>query len=113
MLHPTAIQVQTHLLNKKLSLDRDVNARAMDKQGAEVMAILKKAKADKKKLALKIRPVNKAVDLAAATIAYLESGGGKKKSKKKGAAKDLERDVDVWADMEKMNEEEEEQAPAA
>ncbi|GAQ92918.1 hypothetical protein KFL_012010030 [Klebsormidium nitens] len=109
----TCLVVQTHLLNKKLSLDRDVNARAMDKQAAEVMAILKKAKADKKKLALKIRPVDKAVDLAAATIAYLESGGGKKKSKKKGSPKNLERDVDVWEDMEKMNEEEEEQAPAA
>lgn len=76
------------------------------------MAYLKKAKADKKKRAMKIRPVNKAVDLAAATIAYLKSGGGKKKSKKKGAAKDLERDVDVWADMEKMNKAEEERVNA-
>lgn len=101
-----------HLLDKKLSQDRDVNAKAMDMHGREVFAAIKKGKTAKKKMSLKIRPVNKSVDLAAATKAFLEDGGGKKKGRKKGGGRNLERDVDVWDEMEKLNEEEEETVTA-
>lgn len=96
------LQVETHLQNKSLAIDRAVNAKAMDKHGVEVVKVLVAAKKAKKMMAFKKREVNKAVDLAAATKAFMAEGGGKKKGKKK-RGQDLERDDDVWDAMDKFN----------
>lgn len=110
---PYVLQVETHLQDKSLAIDRDVNAKAMDKHGAEVMKVLKAAKKAKKPMSFKMRDVNKAVDLASATKAFMADGGGKKKGKKKRGAQELERDTDVWDEMDKFNDPEETEVEAA
>lgn len=70
------------LQDKKLSIDRDVNARLLDTVGVEVGKIMAAAKKAKKTLGVEIRKIDTNINLATATVAYIKTGGGKKKGKK-------------------------------
>ena len=101
------VQVEKMLLDKKLSIDRDVNAKLLATVGVEVRKVMSAAKKAKKTMAVKIRKVDTSINLATATMAYISTGGGKKKGKKLGKV-DAEREpAAFWDDFEKSEGEEE------
>ena len=59
------------LQDKKLSIDRDVNARLLATVGKEVRTVMAAAKKAKKTMAVKIRKVDNSINLATATMAYI------------------------------------------
>lgn len=89
------MQVEEHLKDKKLSIDREVNARLMDRYGRQVGQMLGAAKKAKRKMRLQIRKIDMNVDLAAATEAFMRLK--KNKPKKSAAKKHVEREnLDFW-----------------
>jgi hypothetical protein len=93
------MQVENLLMGKSFSIDRNINAKAMDAHGAKVAKTLMDAQKKKKKMTVRLRPISKNVTLAVMTRAYMEDGGGKKKGKKGKKAESADRDPDVWADF--------------
>jgi hypothetical protein len=98
------MQVENLLTGKSFSIDRNINAKAIDAHGAKVAKTLM----DAQKKTVRLRPISKNVTPAVITRAYMEDGGGKKKGKKGKKAKSADRDPDVWADFAQF----EQQAPA-
>lgn len=102
----TVLQVEEHLKDKKLNIDRDVNAMLMDKYGRQVGLVMKEAKKAKKTLRLKLRKMDMNLDLAAATEAFMMQ----KKSKQRKAKDKPEvarENIDFWqtlGDSDKENE---------
>jgi hypothetical protein len=78
------------LHGKASSINRNHNAKAMEKHAKEVNVILGAAKKEKKKLTVKIRPVSSTVTLTDATRAFMLEAP-RKKSKKKVTASKLAR----------------------
>jgi hypothetical protein len=92
------MHVESFLTGKSFSIDRNINAKAMDTHGAKVAKTLMDAqKKKKKKMTVRLRPSSQNVTLAVITRAYMNDGGGKKKGKKGKKAESAERDPDVWA----------------
>jgi hypothetical protein len=102
------MQVESFLTGKSFSIDRNINAKAMDTHGAKVAKTLMDAQKKKKKMTVRLRPISKNVTLAVIIRAYMEDGGGKKKGKKGKKAESADRDPDVWAGFAQF----EQQAPA-
>jgi hypothetical protein len=94
--------VDYFLHGKAFSINRNHNAKAMEKHAKEVSAILGAAKKAKKKITVKIRPISPTLTLADATRAFMLEGP-RKKSKKKVAASNLARNesaFDAFAEFE-------------
>jgi hypothetical protein len=87
--------VDYFLHGKAFSINRNHNAKAMDKHAREVNAIIDVAKKAKRKITVKIRPVSSTLTLVDATRAFMLEGP-RKKSKKKLAACDLARDESAF-----------------
>jgi hypothetical protein len=102
------MQMENLLTRKSFSIDRNINANALDAHGAKVAKTLMDAHKKKKKMTVSLRPISKNVTLAHMTRAYMEDGGGKKKGKKGKKAESADRDPDAWADFNQF----EQQAPA-
>jgi hypothetical protein len=102
------MQMESFMTGKSFSIDRNINAKAMDAHGAKVAKTLMDAHKKKKKMIVSLRPVTKNVTLAVITRAYMDDGGGKKKGKMGKKAESAERDEDVWAGFAQF----EQQAPA-
>jgi hypothetical protein len=102
------MQVESFLTGKSFSIDRNINAKAMDTHGAKVAKNLMDAQKKKKKMTVRLRPILQKVTLAHITRAYMVDGGSKKKGKKGKKAESTERDEDVWAGLAQF----EQQAPA-
>lgn len=94
------------LLDKKLSIDRDVNAMLLATVGAEVRKVRKAAKKAKRTMAVNIRKVDANINLATATMAFIQTGG-KKKGKKVGKVEAEREPAAFWDDFDKSDEEEE------
>ncbi|GAQ93479.1 hypothetical protein KFL_015660010 [Klebsormidium nitens] len=70
----TCVVVDKMLQDKKLSIDRDGNARILDTVGVEVGKIIAvAAKKAKKKLGVDIRKIDTRINLATATMAYIKT----------------------------------------
>jgi hypothetical protein len=96
---------------KSFSIDRNINAQAMDMHGEKVAKTrLMDAQKKKKKMTLRLRPraIPQKVTLAHIIRTYMADGGGKKKGKKGKKAVSTERNADVWAGLAQF----EQQAPA-
>jgi hypothetical protein len=91
------MQVESFLTGKSFSIDRNINAKAMDAHGAKVAKTLMDGHKKKKKMTVNLRPISKNVILAVITSAYMDDRDGKKKGKKGKKAESAERDEDVWA----------------
>ena len=76
------MQVEYFLTGKSFSIDRNINAKAMDSHGKKVTATLEAAVAAERKMAVILRSISTTVTLAAVTREYMDNGGGKKKGKK-------------------------------
>jgi hypothetical protein len=87
--------VDYFLRGKAFSINRNHNAKAMEKHAKEVSAILGAAKKAKKKVTVRIRPVSSTLTPAVATRAFMLEGP-RKKSKKKVTASDLARDESAF-----------------
>lgn len=95
------------LQDKKLSIDRDVNARLLATVGAEVRKVRAAAKKAKKTMAVNIRKVDTSITLATATVAYIQTGAGKKKGKKVGKVEAEREPAAFWDDFDNSDGEEE------
>jgi hypothetical protein len=102
------MHVESFLTGKSFSIDRNINAKAMDTHGAKVAKTLLDAQKKKKKMTVRLRPISQKVTLATITRTYMADGGGKKKGKKGKKAESTERDEVVWAGLAQF----EQQAPA-
>jgi hypothetical protein len=102
------MQVESFLTKKSFSIDRNINAQAMDTHGEKVAKTLMDAQKKKKKMSVRLRPISQKVTLAHITCTYMADGGGKKKLKKGKKAVSTERNADVWAGLAQF----EQQAPA-
>lgn len=102
------MQVESFLTGKSFSIDRNINAQAMDTHGEKVAKTLMDAQKKKKKMTVRLRPISLKVTLAHMTRAYMADGGGKKKGKKGKKAQSTERNASVWAGLAQF----EQQAPA-
>jgi hypothetical protein len=102
------MQVESFLTGKSFSIDRNINAQAMDTHGEKVAKTLMDAQKKKKKMTIRLRPISQKMTLAHITRTYMADGGGKKKEKKGKKAVSTERNADVWAGLAQF----EQQAPA-
>ena len=102
------MQVESFLTGKSFSIDRNINAQAMDTHGEKVAKTLMDAQKKKKKMTVRLRPISQKVTLAHITRTYMADEGGKKKGKKGKKAVSTERNADVWAGLAQF----EQQAPA-
>ena len=93
------MQVEYFLTGKSFSIDRNINAKAMDAHGKKVTATLEAAEAAERKMAVILRSISTTVTLAAVTREYMDNGGGKKKGKKGKKKESTDRDEDVWAGL--------------
>jgi hypothetical protein len=96
------VQVESFLEGKSFSIDRNINAQAMDAHGEKVKKRLLEAAKKKKKMTLRLRPIARNVTLAQITRAYMDDGGAKKKGKKGKKKSSAERETGVWAGMEQF-----------
>jgi hypothetical protein len=87
--------VDYFLHKKAFPINRNHNAKAMEKHAKEVSAILGAAKKAKKKVTVKIRPISSTLTLADATRAFMLEGP-RKNSKKKVTASDHARDESAF-----------------
>jgi hypothetical protein len=55
------MQVESFLTGKSFSIDRNINAKAMDAHGAKVAKTLMDAQKKKKKMTVRLRPISKNV----------------------------------------------------
>jgi hypothetical protein len=62
--------VESFLTGKSFSIDRNINAKAMDAHGAKVAKTLMDAHKKKKKMTVSLRPISKNVTLAVITRAH-------------------------------------------
>lgn len=102
------MQVESFLTGKSFSIDRNINAQAMDTHGEKVAKTLMDAQKKKKKMTVRLRPISQKVTLAHMTRTYMADGSGKKKGKKGKKAVSTERNADVWAGLAQF----EQEAPA-
>jgi hypothetical protein len=99
------MQVESFLTGNSFSIDRNINAQAMDTHGEKVAKTLMDVQ--KKKKTVRLRPILQKVALAHITRIYMADGGGKKKGKKGKKAMSTERNANVWAGLAQF----EQQAP--
>jgi hypothetical protein len=102
------MQVESFLTRKSFSIDRNINAQAMDTHGEKVAKTLMDAQKKKKKMTVHLRPISQKVTLAHMTRTYMADGSGKKKGKKGKKAVSTGRNADVWAGLAQL----EQEAPA-
>jgi N-acetyl-beta-hexosaminidase len=93
------MQVESFLTGKSFSIDRNINAQAMDTHGEKVAKTLMDAQKKKKEMTVRLRPISRKVTLAHMTRTYMADGSGKKKEKKDKKAVSTERNANVWSGL--------------
>jgi hypothetical protein len=78
------MQVENLLTGKSFSIDRNINANALDAHGAKVAKTLMDAHKKKKKMTVSLRPISKNVTLAHMHDPRLYGGRGRQEEGKEG-----------------------------
>ena len=108
---PRIVHVQEQLNDKDSDRNDNKNRSAMEEHAKEVSRMLSAAKKAKKSMRLKVKAVDRNLDIAQLAKVYMEDGkaalfGGDKRKKKKEAEDDS--NAQVWDAMKEFEEGEEE-----